>query len=407
MNTPAYDLIIVGGGMVGATLACAVAPLGMRVVVVDAHPLPTWSPRTYDLRVSALTRASINILSHIGAWQGVRTRRVGPYETMRVWDAQGNGVIQFDAAESGVDVLGYIVENSVIQLALAERAQTFDNLHWRAPAHVQQLQCDDGEARLTLADGEVLHAPLIVGADGGSSWVRGQAGIATRGWDYAQHGVVATVRSARAHNATAWQRFLTTGPIAFLPLDDPHLCSIVWSAPSARAQTLLTLNDTAFNTELQAAFGDTLGALEVVGARAAHPLRLQYATHYARPRVVLIGDAAHNIHPLAGQGVNLGLLDAAALAHTLAEARLQRADYGELRVLRRYERWRKGENIAVMALMDGFKRLFGATATPLVATRNAGLNLLNQSPSLKNLITRAAMGARPDQPPLARNAPYP
>ncbi|MEK6748338.1 MAG: UbiH/UbiF/VisC/COQ6 family ubiquinone biosynthesis hydroxylase [Pseudomonadota bacterium] len=405
MSARAVDLIIVGGGMVGAALACALAPYELEIAVIEAHDLPNWSPQDYDLRVSALTRASVNILSHIGAWPGIIGRRVGSYEHMQVWDARGFGEIRFNAADSGVDVLGYIVENSVIQLALAERAQTYANIHWLASAQGVALDCTAASARLTLADGRIVRAPLIVGADGGASWVRAQMGIATRGWNYAQQGLVATIRTARPHAVTAWQRFLDTGPVAFLPLDDPHLCSIVWSTSMSRATELCAYSATEFNTALHQAFGDTLGELHVVGARATHPLRLQYATRYTLPRMALIGDAAHTIHPLAGQGVNLGLLDAAALAQTVREARQARQDIGALSVLRRYERWRKGDNIAVMALMDGFKRLFGATAPPLVLARNLGLNLLQHAPPLKNLLVQAAMGARPDQPALARNVP--
>ena len=402
-RTRDYDVIIVGGGMVGAALACLLAPRDWDIAVVEAHAAAEPATQDYEIRVSALTRASINVLEHAGAWADIAARRVGPYERMEVWDAQGSGVIRFDAAESAVDVLGYIVENGVIQRALAARAQSFSQLDWLAPAQCAALNVSAERAELQLTDGRMLRAPLIVGADGGASWVRGQADIATRGWDYGQLGVVTTVRTQKAHKMTAWQRFLPDGPLAFLPLDDAHACSIVWSVPPSRAAELLKLSDDEFAAQLQHAFGDKLGALRVGGPRGAHPLRLQYATHYVQPRVALIGDAAHSIHPLAGQGVNLGFLDAATLAQNILDARDTGDDIGEMRVLRRYERARKGDNMAVMALMDGFKRLFGARAAPLVGARNLGLNLLDRAPFLKSTIVRAALGQRPGLPVFAKN----
>ena len=286
---------------------------------------------------------------------------------------------------------GHIIENRVIQDALLERLRGLDQVQWVCPGRLQGVDVDAECVTVTLEDGQRLFAGLLVGADGRNSAVRDHAGIHAQVSDYGQQALVAVVATERPHAETAWQRFLPTGPLAFLPLFDGR-CSIVWSATSAEAQRLLQLEDAAFCAALGEAFGFRLGKVLDCGERVLFPLLRQSAQHYVRPRIALVGDAAHVIHPLAGQGVNLGLKDARELADTLLAASAQGRDVGAFGVLRRYERARKGDNLLMMRLMDAFKQLFGTPAAPLRWARNAGLNLVDAVPALKNQIMRSAMG---------------
>lgn len=397
-----FDIIIVGGGMAGATLACALQDSGMKIALIETALPPDVRPDDpIDLRVSAITRASQQIFTALGAWSGMTARRISPFREMHVWDAGGDGFIHFDVAEVGEDALGHIIENRVIQHALWQRLQGEGGVELFCPAAVTALQRAGAEMHVSLADGNTLSARLLVGADGAQSRVRQFAGIQARGWTYDQQAVVATVASEHSHRETAWQRFLPTGPVAFLPLHDGR-SSIVWSTSPRQARQLLAMDDASFCRELESAFGAALGRIESVGERASLPLRLQYVDGYVQPGLALIGDAAHTVHPLAGQGVNLGILDAATLAEVLADAHAQGKDIASLKVLRRYERWRKGHNLMMMAAMDGFKRLFGADWDPLRRARNAGLSFTNRIPPVKQLIMRHAMGRAGDLPGLAR-----
>lgn len=397
-----YDAVISGAGMVGAAFGCALGQLGCRVAILDGAPPPDGPPAgDYELRVSALTRASQAILDKLRAWDAIAHARVSPFRQMHVWDAGGRQSIHFDAAEVAEATLGHIVENRLIQWSLHQQLVQYDNVELFTPVQLDSFDLHTDHVQVRLADSRTLRTQLLVGADGVDSKVRKLAGIATRGWYYDQHGVVATVRPRDFHQETAWQRFLPEGPLAFLPLAD-GCCSIVWSTTPQRAEALLAIDDADFRRQLEQAFESRLGPIVQSGPRARFPLRLQHATKYVQPRVALIGDAAHSIHPLAGQGVNLGLLDAAALAQVLREAREAHRDPGDYRVLRRYERWRKGDNLATMAVMDGFKRLFGAQALPLRVLRNAGLGMVDRATPLKRAIIEHAMGLRGDLPPLAR-----
>ena len=387
--------------MVGATLACALGQTSLRVALVDRQaPLIHWEDPEYDLRVSAITRASQRIFESLGVWSGMQARRVSPFREMHVWDAAGKGAIHFDCADLGEPTLGHIIENRVITAALHERLAALP-VDIIAPAQLQRLAWDADYMYLEQEDGDLIAGRLMVGADGSNSWVRGQAGISVRGWDYEQHALVATVKPARFHQETAWQRFLPDGPLAFLPLENGY-CSIVWSTRGEHARTLLDLPEDAFAQELEAAFDSQLGPIEWVGARAAFPLRFMRANAYVRPRLALVGDAAHTIHPLAGQGVNLGLTDAAALAEVLSEAHAARQNIGSIAVLRRYERWRNADNQAMLAAVDGFKRLFGSDLSLVRWVRNLGLNLTHTVLPIKNLLMRHAMGISGEMPKLAR-----
>lgn len=402
MNTD-YDLIIAGGGMVGSALACALGQSELRIALIEGLPLERARPGAeLDLRVSAISRASQRIFAAVGAWEGMTAWRVSPFRDMRVWDAGGFGQIHFDSAAIGEPLLGWIVENRVIQFALLERARQLPAVELMCPAELETAQAsDDNRWRVRLSDGRELTARLLVGADGAQSKVRQWAGIETGGWSYDQKGVVANVRTAESHQETAWQRFLPTGPLAFLPLHDGR-CSIVWSTSPERAEALLAMGEPDFAQALGEAFEWRLGSIVRVGARAAFPLRLQHTHQYVKPGLALIGDAAHVVHPLAGQGVNLGLLDAATLAEVILDALAAGQEIGSFKTLRRYERWRKGDNLLMLGVMDGFKRLFGASLPPVPLIRNLGLALTDAAGPIKNRIARRAMGLEGDLPRLAR-----
>jgi len=396
-----FDLIIVGGGMVGAVLACAMAESGFRVCVLEAQaPQTDWPPEEIDLRVSALSRASQRILHHLGVWERMAQMRVSPYTDMQVWDAGGKGSIHFSAADIGEPDLGHIVENRVTQLALWERLSKLSNVTLLCPARVSRLEFGTSP-NLWLDDGRSLQTRLIVGADGRDSQVRKLAGIGSRGWDYDQHAIVATVRPQQHHRFTAWQRFMPSGPLALLPILDGR-CSIVWSTEPLQAQELMGLEDGDFCEVLSLASERVLGEMLEVGPRGLFPLRLGHAETYVREGLALVGDAAHAIHPLAGQGVNLGFLDAATLAEVLIEAKRVGRNPGALATLRRYERARKGANMGMLASMDLFKRFFSNEILPLQLLRNFGLSLVDQAGPVKNLIMRRAMGLSGELPELAR-----
>lgn len=399
MNT-SYRVIVIGSGAVGATLACQLARRGVRTALVEAREPPDFDADNVDLRVFAISRATQRIWSHLGAWDEMRASRVSAYRAMEVWDACGRGRIRFDAAELGEPDLGHIVENRLIQSVLFKLAHSLDALDVFCPASPEAMALEPERAKITLADGRVLEAELVVAADGARSSIRELAGIEVQTHAYAQKALVAHVRGERAHGETARQVFLPEGPLAFLPLSDGR-CSIVWSADDARAQALLALDDTAFLAELTQASEGALGTMIETTPRASFPLAAMHAERYVLPRLALIGDAAHTVHPLAGQGVNLGVLDAAVLAEVL-ERTMDGGDLGELALLRRYERWRRGENLSMQTAMSGFKALFGSRLPLLPSIRSAGLGLVDRLGPVKSELMRRAMGISGDLPRAAR-----
>jgi 2-octaprenylphenol hydroxylase len=392
MTQQQFDVIVVGAGMVGAALALALGRHGFKVALVDAHaPQLEWPQDGYDIRVSAITRASQQVFESLGAWSVMQAERISPYRDMHVWDAGGDGVIHFDSAEIGEPDLGHIIENRVIIKGLHHCLTEQKNVTPFWPVQSTRLSLNASHARLILADGTELQARLLVGADGARSWVRQQAGISVKGWDYDQVALVTWVKPEKFHEETAWQRFLATGPLAFLPLTNGY-CSIVWSTSPTHAAQLQAMDSDRFAQELQAAFENKLGVIEEVGPRAMFPLRSFETQHYILPRLALVGDAAHTIHPLAGQGVNLGLADMASLVQVLTEAQQQQRDIGSEKTLRRYERWRRADNRSMLITMDGFKRLFSTDQSLLRWVRNMGLNLTDRLPPIKRLIMQQALG---------------
>lgn len=403
--TSTADAVIVGGGLVGATAALALARAGLTVVVLEAESIDedVWPENSFDLRVSALSRATERLFSALNVWPEMVEMGVSPFRAMRVWDSAGSGRIEFDASDVAEPALGHIVENRVTRRALLRALRRNPSVQIEAPSALIGLHIDADAAYVETAQGTTWRTRLVVGADGNRSKVRQLLRISARGWSYEQRAVVATVRTALSHQDTAWQRFLPDGPLAFLPLRGNH-CSIVWSTSPAHAEHLLDLEDDAFNRELTDAFEAALGEVGVVGPRGAFPLKLEHVPQYVRHRVALIGDAAHTIHPLAGQGANLGFLDAAALAQVVGESASRGSDPGALSVLRRYERWRKGDNLLMLGAMDGFKRVFGSASTPLRVLRNAGFNAANRLPLIKDSFMHRAMGLSGDLPELCRGA---
>lgn len=396
-----YDVVIVGSGMVGNTLACALLQQGLHVAVIEAIPAQPIELDKLDLRTFAITRASERIFSHIGVWQLMSELRVSPFQQMYVWDENGNGKIHFDSLQIHEPILGHIVEQSVIQTALLTRLAQYENLTWYRPAKVKHFQLTSQVMQVTLDDDRILTTQLLIGAEGANSTIRTAAGIPYKMQDYGQQAIVANIKTTLPHQHTAWQRFLSTGPLAFLPLQNINECSIVWSADTPVAQRLMRLDKATFQQELAQAFEYKLGDVIECSQRAIFPLQRRHAEHYVQSRLALVGDAAHTIHPLAGQGVNLGLLDAATLSQVIEETRLIYRDFGNHAVLQRYERWRKGETVAMMLAMDSFKHLFASELPVVQWTRSFGLNISNFATPLKRLMMRHAMGLTGDLPRMA------
>lgn len=388
---PALDVVVVGGGMVGAATALALGRAGFATALVETRePAPWQREHEVDLRVVGLAASSIRLLDELGVWPSIRDARACAYERMYVWDAASGAAIDFDAGHEGLAALGYIVENALVQSALWQ-ALDGAGVQRVCPAEVAGFEAREDRVDVALADGRTLAARLLVAADGAGSPLRTLAGIDTRGRDYAQRGVVAHVATERPHEHTAWQRFLPGGPLALLPLADGR-SSIVWSLPEEEAARMLALDDAAFRDALGVAIDFRLGRITGCSARAAFPLRLQLAERYDAPRFVLLGDAAHAVHPLAGQGVNLGLRDVIELRDTLLDARSAGRDIAAPHVLRRYARRRRSADTLDALGFDALGRIYAWQAPPLVAARALGVRLIDRFAPLKQRLADHAAG---------------
>lgn len=392
MSRADADVAIQGAGMVGLILAAALARHGLRVMLLDNGELPQWQADQYARRVCAINLASERLLRALGVWDALQRQRVSPFRAIQVWDPLGGGHIAFDAADLGEPHLGHIIENELIRSVLQQSLTAFNGVQLRMSACIQKLEPGDEAVTLRLTDGSRITATLVVGADGARSAIRDLLGIPVRSASYSQSGIVAAIRTEIRHGEIARQWFLPGGPLAFLPLADGR-CSIVWSLPVAEAQARLALDEAGFCEALTHGSASMLGAVLEVGERGAFPLHRLHAARYCTERAALVGDAAHVIHPLAGQGVNLGFQDAAVLANVVIDAKRRGRDIGGRLALRRYERARRGDNLLMEWSMEGFHQLFTYSPPSLVRLRSLGLGATDRIALAKRFFMRRAIGA--------------
>lgn len=413
--TESVDILIVGGGMVGVALACAIAPTGLNIRILESREdrpeqlleaLPTLTEAGFDPRVSALTCASQQLLTHLGAWPHILDTRASAYTDMRVWDGTGRGEIHFGADELHEPCLGHIVENRVTLAALYRVMQQAENIQFDTGVKIESIASPDplGARQVRLGDGRSIETRLLVAADGANSRVRALTGMGATEWDYGHHAIVTTIETEDPHQSTCWQRFTEDGPLALLPLAHPNgrTVSIVWSTSPGHARELMALDDESFCQALGKAFEHRLGHILNVDKRHVYPLRQRHAQRYVQAGLALVGDAAHTIHPLAGQGVNLGFLDAAALAEVILDAHERGENWSLESVLRRFQRMRRADNIQTAAVMEGFRRLFDDLPAPLRLLRSSGMNLMDRISPVKQHLVLMAMGLRGEVPRLAR-----
>jgi 2-octaprenylphenol hydroxylase len=386
-----YDIIIVGAGIVGLTLACALSDSHLKIALIDKNPPAVeYLESAIDLRVSAITLASQHIFSKLNVWQNIPAHKISAFNKMHVWEAIGGGHIDFTSQSIYKQNLGFIIENRCLQTALwmCLQQKSIDFI----VGQVEVIRYLENNVEIILNSNDVFSTTLLVGADGAQSKVRKQMNVDVTSWEYKHTAIIAQVKTELSHQKTAWQCFLPTGPLAFLPLSDAHQTSIVWSASPSEAQRLLALDDQIFSDQLTQVFQKKLGKIEVASQRLSFPLTMRHVKNYLKPGMALIGDAAHTIHPLAGQGVNLGILDAIMLAETILNTHKKGRLIGALYNLRAYERARKSENWIMLAVVEAIKHLFAGEALPLATLRTLGLNATNKIDFIKNYLMRHAMG---------------
>lgn len=400
-----FDILIVGGGMVGLTTALAIRKLtSLTVAIVDTTELTPLST-TPETRVSAINIASQQLFENLGVWENITEQRLQAYQHMHVWDQAGNGHIDFSSdelnASHNLSQLGWIIENKVIRQALWQQAELDEGIRFFTQEKLTSLSMGDSEVFASFTSQPPIIAKLVIGADGAHSWVRQQMQMNLTFSDYDHHAIVATVECTQGHNNTAWQVFLPSGPLAFLPLFQENTCSIVWSTSPQEAQRLIALPADEFAKELTAKSDAKLGNITLKSERFSFPLTMRFAQDFVQSKVVLVGDAAHTIHPLAGQGVNLGLLDAATIAQTLAESNDSEQCYTE-KSLASYQRWRKAEAGDMIAAMALIKKVFEPHHPLINAIRGFGMNALNQLSPIKSLLIKQALGLKSHQPELTK-----
>ncbi len=402
------EVVVAGGGMAGMTMGLALAKAGVSTAVIEMQPADTLRNAGFDGRTSAIAYGSQQIFDGIGIWDDL-VGRAEPIRAIRIADGTLNEgpsslFLHYDRLDVDSDALGYILENRDIRDALLSAAATTAAFHLLAPARVAGAKRNSGGVDVELDDGRRISAQLLIAADGKNSPLRQEAGIRATRFDYPQTAIVCTVAHARPHDGVAVELFLPSGPFAMLPMTGQR-SNIVWSERSELAQQILALDDDAFYDELHRRFGDWLGDIRVEGPRFSFPLGLMHAERYTDRRLALIGEAAHVIHPIAGQGLNLGLRDVAALAESIVDARRLGLDIGSGEVLARYERWRRFDNVLMATSMDALNRLFSNDIGPLRLARDLGLAAVNRMPPLKRFFMRHAMGVVGDLPRLVRGEP--
>ncbi len=399
-----HDILIIGGGLAGASLACALGPSGLRIGVVEAVPFGGRGQPSYDDRNVALAYGSKRIFATMGVWEDVVAGGAAPIKQIHISDRGHFGASHLHHDAMGVEALGYVVPNRVLGVALLAGMERYANVDLICPATMQDIQIDHDAARVQVdRDGEVvtLTTRLLVIADGGRSAAREMLGIEARTVDYRQTAVVANATPERPHDGVAFERFTPTGPLALLPLTNDR-CAMVWSTRPEHVDELLALSDEEFASRLHARFGDRLGRFQRVGKRNAYPLTLVRVREHVRARVALIGNAAHALHPVAGQGFNLGLRDVAALAQVVTDAVRADKDIGDLMVLQEYADWRRRDTLAVTRFTDSLVRMFSNSFFPAVAARNLGLVAVDLIPPLKRSLVHRTMGLAGKLPRLAR-----
>lgn len=396
------DVMIVGGGLVGAALCVALAQAGLEVVVIDRVDQRGQLDAGFDGRASAIAQAPKRMLSHLGIWEHLA--EATPILDIRVADGASKLFLHYDHAEIGDAPLGYMVENRHMRSALFQALRPHPGVTYIAPAEITSVERAPEGARLTLSDGRTFNAPLVIGADGRQSYLRGQTDIALTRWSYKQTAIVCTIAHEKPHNNVAHEHFLPSGPFAILPISG-NRSSIVWTERAGLVPDIMELDDAGFLDALGQRFGDFLGALSLAGPRWTYPLDLQFAHRCIDKRLALVGDAAHGMHPIAGQGLNLGLRDVAALAEVVIEAHRLGLDIGAAHILERYDRWRRFDAMLMLSLTDGINRLFSNDIAPVRLARDVGLALVNRSGPLKRFFMRHAMGEAGRLPKLLKGEP--